>query len=136
MSEPVAVAVAQGVAQGEVQSVVSGVALGAPVPQAPKASAQGTAISDGASSSADSSAAVATAFVYTPFLAKVFHDMDVNKNGLVEEDELTAALIKLGFQDKVTLSSFDTNNDGKIDLSEWEAGLSPELREAIMAKAE
>ena len=50
--------------------------------------------------------------------------------------ELTAALIKLGFQDKVTLSSFDTNNDGKIDLSEGEAGLSPELREAIMAKAE
>jgi hypothetical protein len=117
MAEP---AVAVATLQGEVPGVVSGEAVGVPVvavgkavgvPVAAKMSSRSSELSDAGASSAADSSAVAVAFVYTPFLAKVFNDMDLNKNGLVEEDELTAALAKLGFQDLATLSSFDTNGD-------------------------
>ena len=107
--------------------------------------------------------AVAEAFIYTPFMAKVmiafatflacthtsmttlfvaaqvFEGIDVDKSGFIESGELEAALKKLDLKDtdaSAALKTMDANGDGKISLAEWENGLDPSLKEAIVAKVE
>ena len=132
MTEPaIAVAVAVAVADGSVPAgVVQGRALGPPSPQV----ARGHSNTVGENQAAQPGAAIAEAFVYSPFMAKVFTGLDAGRNGFLEIGAVEAALKKLGvteFDPTAALKAFDTNGDGKIDLTEWEAGLTPEMRAAI-----
>lgn len=47
---------------------------------------------------------------------------------------MESALKKLGLKDvdaTEAIAGFDKNGDGKVDLTEWEAGMKPEMRAAI-----
>ena len=71
--------------------------------------------------------------------AQVFEGIDVDKSGFIESGELEAALKKLDLKDtdaSAALKTMDANGDGKISLAEWENGLDPSLKEAIVAKVE
>ena len=70
---------------------------------------------------------------------QVFEGIDVDKSGFIESGELEAALKKLDLKDtdaSAALKTMDANGDGKISLAEWENGLDPSLKEAIVAKVE
>ena len=89
------------------QVVAVGTAVGEPFEK--RIPASGSAVST-AASSGTAVAGIVTGFVYTPLLAKVFHDMDVNSDGLVDEDELTSALARLDVG-SASVASFDKNAD-------------------------
>ena len=132
MSEP-AVAVAVAVADGSVPAgVVQGQSLGAPVPQV--ARVHSNTVPEESQAAQQPGAAIAEAFVYSPFMAKVFTGLDADRNGFLEIGAVEAALTTLGvteFDPTAALKAFDTNGDGQIALTEWEAGLTPEMRAAI-----
>lgn len=63
----------------------------------------------------------------------------IAESGTIEQDELAAALGKLGLDDvdaKEALDKINVKADGHISLNEWEAGLDDRLRAAIEAKAD
>jgi hypothetical protein len=55
-----------------------------------------------------------------------FDDVDVNGDGMIDKDELKTVLKEIGFQaseEEVTtfLGLYDTDDDGKINLADWES---------------
>lgn len=129
------VAIAVAVPQGSVGGVVQGTAVGVPVTTRQHSSS----LLDAEAEPSTAPVAVAEAYVYSPFMAKVFTGLDADKSGNLDIAEIEAALTKLGLTDtdaQTALAGFDKNGDGKVDLAEWEAGLSSEMRSAIEAKAD
>lgn len=61
-------------------------------------------------------------------LKTLFQSIDVDKNGVIDINELRELFRKIGIElndeeFRITFSSFDINNDGKIDFSEFVNGL-------------
>ena len=131
-------AVAVAVVDGALPAgVVQGQAVGVPVTQVSRGPTLNPN-SDPVPSSAKASAPV-EGYIYSDFMAKVFAGIDADKSGTIEEKELAMALEKLGLDESKAKEAFDgidKNGDGKIQLSEWESGLDPQLRAAIEAKAD
>lgn len=106
---------------------VTGVAVGKPVQrqessQAPPAE--------------PSAAVVATSFLYSPAMAKVFTQFDTDSSGSLELKELTKLVGSLGLSEEdavAALKRCDDNGDQKIQLEEWEKGLDDRLRGLIEA---
>tara|TARA_B110001452_G_scaffold22322_1_gene17866 strand:- start:1487 stop:1771 length:285 start_codon:yes stop_codon:yes gene_type:complete len=72
--------------------------------------------------------------VCVPFCRQIFTGLDADHSGFLEIAEVEAALKKLGLKDldaTEAIQGFDKNGDGKVDLTEWEAGMKPEMRAAI-----
>jgi hypothetical protein len=56
---------------------------------------------------------------------KVFREIDTDKSGTIEPDELAAYLVKIGevpSKAHTLLMALDTDGDGKISLAEWRKG--------------
>jgi hypothetical protein len=135
MSDEPAVAVAVGVPQGGEggPGVVVAKAVGAAVPQIGRQHSQSVQDDNGGAP-----VAIAEAFIYSPFMAKVFAGLDEDRSGFLNLNEVEAALKKCGLNESLaaeTVAGCDKNNDNKISLAEWEAGLKPEVRAAIEATA-
>merc|ERR1711988_621864 len=61
-----------------------------------------------------------------PLLVAVFHDLDTDGSGYLDESEIKAAFVRLGRQAsdgqiKKAMMALDTNNDGVISLDEFKA---------------
>lgn len=74
-------------------------------------------------------------------LRVLFELADTNKNGTIEEDELAAALNKLGFshledkQIKKIFDKADANGDGSLCYEEWKTSVPPNLKKNLMKLA-
>ena len=105
---------------------VQGVAVGAPISKkAPNTQIASTSMT---------SPVIAESFLYSPQMAKVFAQFDTDSNGSLSLPELKKFMEVIGLSDqdaKATLSGFDANGDGQIQLAEWERGLEPRMRTAI-----
>lgn len=136
MSEELAVAVAVGVPQASFDGsdgVIVAQAVGAAVPQVGRQHSNSVRDDDPAPP-----VAIAEAFIYSPFMAKVFEGLDEDSSGFLEIGEVEAALKKCGLDESLaaeTMAGCDKDNNSRISLAEWEAGLKPEVRAAIEATA-
>jgi hypothetical protein len=119
------------------QTAVQGVAVGVPVIRQPsKRAATASSHTAAPSVSSTSGAVLAESFLYSALSAKLFARFDIDSSGAIDQEELRLALRQLGLSDTdltASMARFDVNQDGLIQLSEWEAGLDARTRAAIEA---
>eukprot|EP01064_Diplonema_japonicum_P031629 TRINITY_DN5717_c0_g3_i1.p1 TRINITY_DN5717_c0_g3~~TRINITY_DN5717_c0_g3_i1.p1 ORF type:complete len:164 (+),score=38.19 TRINITY_DN5717_c0_g3_i1:71-493(+) len=70
-------------------------------------------------------------------LKTAFAQYDLDCNGVLDREEIGAALHELGLDSSkaeidMIFEAYDTNKDGVIDLSEWLGQSSPEFRTAVL----
>lgn len=112
---------------------VTGVAVGRPLLKAKSFTAP---LPELKSAAAASSVQVASSFLYTPRMAKVFAQFDIDGSGALDLSELTKLVGSLGLSEEDAAAALNTlggSAEKKIKLEDWEHALDDRLRGLIEA---
>ena len=117
---------------------VTGVAVGRPLLKAKSFTAPLPELKSAAAASSEpqQQPQVASSFLYTPRMAKVFAQFDIDGSGALDLSELTKLVGSLGLSEEdaaATLNNLGGSADKKIKLEEWEHALDDRLRGLIEA---
>ena len=113
---------------------VTGVAVGRPLLKAKSFTAPLPELKSAAAASSEPQ--VASSFLYTPRMAKVFAQFDIDGSGALDLSELTKLVGSLGLSEEdaaATLNNLGGSADKKIKLEDWEHALDDRLRGLIEA---
>ena len=113
---------------------VTGVAIGRPLLKAKSFTAPLPELKSAAAASSEPQ--VASSFLYTPRMAKVFAQFDIDGSGALDLSELTKLVGSLGLSEEdaaATLNNLGGSADKKIKLEDWEHALDDRLRGLIEA---
>ena len=114
---------------------VTGVAVGRPLLKAKSFTAPLPELKSAAAASSEQPQ-VASSFLYTPRMAKVFAQFDIDGSGALDLSELTKLVGSLGLSEEdaaATLNNLGGSADKKIKLEDWEHALDDRLRGLIEA---
>jgi hypothetical protein len=117
---------------------VTGVAVGRPLLKAKSFTAPLPELKSAAAASSEpqQQPQVASSFLYTPRMAKVFAQFDIDGSGALDLSELTKLVGSLGLSEEdaaATLNNLGGSADKKIKLEDWEHALDDRLRGLIEA---
>jgi hypothetical protein len=117
---------------------VTGVAIGRPLLKAKSFTAPLPELKSAAAASSEpqQQPQVASSFLYTPRMAKVFAQFDIDGSGALDLSELTKLVGSLGLSEEdaaATLNNLGGSADKKIKLEDWEHALDDRLRGLIEA---
>jgi|EP00900_Chrysochromulina_parva_P022671 hypothetical protein len=117
---------------------VTGVAVGRPLLKAKSFTAPLPELKSAAAASSEpqQQPQVASSFLYTPRMAKVFAQFDIDGSGALDLSELTKLIGSLGLSEEdaaATLNNLGGSADKKIKLEDWEHALDDRLRGLIEA---
>jgi len=117
---------------------VTGVAIGRPLLKAKSFTAPLPELKSAAAASSEpqQQPQVASSFLYTPRMAKVFAQFDIDGSGALDLSELTKLIGSLGLSEEdaaATLNNLGGSADKKIKLEDWEHALDDRLRGLIEA---
>lgn len=110
---------------------VTGVAVGRPLLKAKSFTAPLPELKSAAAASQ-----VASSFLYTPRMAKVFAQFDIDGSGALDLSELTKLVGSLGLSEEDAAAALNTlggSAEKKIKLEDWEHALDDRLRGLIEA---
>jgi len=117
---------------------VTGVAVGRPLLKAKSFTAPLPELKSAAAASSEpqQQPQVASSFLYTPRMAKVFAQFDIDGSGALDLSELSKLIGSLGLSEEdaaATLNNLGGSADKKIKLEDWEHALDDRLRGLIEA---
>ena len=113
---------------------VTGVAVGRPLLKAKSFTAPLPELKSAAAASSEPQ--VASSFLYTPRMAKVFAQFDIDGSGALDLSELTKLVGSLGLSEEDAAAALNTlggSAEKKIKLEDWEHALDDRLRGLIEA---